>query len=105
VFADVGGDEQSIMLVLKRLNSSSASSINDGLVMIEGIAVRWFLHSLDPLVFRPPVAPIGDVVAGLARAGVFRLRSVLVGTVAYQSYPAILGVELSKLASVGMRVQ
>jgi hypothetical protein len=42
-----------------------------------------------------PIGPIGDVVAGLARAGVFRLRSVLVGTVAYQSYPAILGVKLS----------
>src|SRR5262249_21652308 len=42
-----------------------------------------------------PIAPIGEVVAGLARAGVFRLRSVLVGTVAYQSYPAILGVKLS----------
>jgi hypothetical protein len=41
-----------------------------------------------------PVAPIGDLVAALARAGVFRLRSVLVGTVAYQSYPAILGAKL-----------
>ncbi|HEY2533798.1 MAG TPA: GSU2403 family nucleotidyltransferase fold protein [Xanthobacteraceae bacterium] len=41
-----------------------------------------------------PIAPIGDVVAALARAGVFRLRSVLVGTVAYQSYPAILGAKL-----------
>jgi hypothetical protein len=34
-------------------------------------------------------------VAALARAGVFRLRSVLVGTVAYQSYPAIIGAKLS----------
>lgn len=41
-----------------------------------------------------PIAPIGDLVAALARAGVFRLRSVLVGTVAYQSYPAILGTRL-----------
>jgi hypothetical protein len=41
-----------------------------------------------------PIAPIGDIVAALARAGVFRLRSVLVGTVAYQSYPAILGTKL-----------
>jgi hypothetical protein len=41
-----------------------------------------------------PIAPIGDLVAALARAGVFRLRSVLVGTVAYQSYPAILGARL-----------
>jgi len=42
-----------------------------------------------------PIAPIGDIVTALARAGVFRLRSVLVGTVAYQRYPAILGVKLS----------
>jgi hypothetical protein len=42
-----------------------------------------------------PIAPIGDLVAALARAGVFRLRSVVVGTVAYQSYPAILGTKLS----------
>ena len=42
-----------------------------------------------------PITPIGDIVAGLARAGVFRLRSVLVGTVAYQSYAAILGIKLS----------
>jgi len=42
-----------------------------------------------------PIAPIGDIVAALARAGIFRLRSVLVGTVAYQSYPAVLGVKLS----------
>jgi hypothetical protein len=42
-----------------------------------------------------PIAQIGEVVSALARAGVFRLRGVLVGTVAYQSYPAILGVKLS----------
>lgn len=42
-----------------------------------------------------PIAPIGNLVAALARAGVFRLRSVLVGTVAYQCYPAILGAKLS----------
>jgi hypothetical protein len=30
----------------------------------------------------------------LARSGVFRLRSVLIGTVAYQVYPAMLGVRL-----------
>ena len=45
--------------------------------------------------FPAPIAPIGDLVAALARAGVFRLRGVLVGTVAYQSYPAILGTKLS----------
>ncbi len=43
-----------------------------------------------------PIAPIGDTVAALARAGVFRLRGVLVGTVAYQTYPAMLGVKLPR---------
>jgi hypothetical protein len=42
---------------------------------------------------RPPAA-IGDLVAALAAAGVFRLRGVLVGTVAYQTYAAMLGVRL-----------
>lgn len=39
-----------------------------------------------------PIKEIGDIVAVLAKAGVFRLRGVLVGTVAYQIYPAMLGV-------------
>lgn len=39
-----------------------------------------------------PLAPIGSVVLALAKAGIFRLRSVLVGTVAYQCYPAMLGI-------------
>jgi hypothetical protein len=38
------------------------------------------------------------VVEGLARAGFFRLRGVLVGTVAYQCYAAILGRRLSAAA-------
>ena len=42
---------------------------------------------------RPP-ASIGTLVAAMAAAGVFRLRGVLVGTVAYQTYPAMLGERL-----------
>jgi len=42
----------------------------------------------------PPIPQIGEVVGVLARTGVFRLRSVLIGTVAYQVYPAMLGVRL-----------
>jgi hypothetical protein len=42
---------------------------------------------------RPDFA-IGRVVAALAGAGVFRLRSVLVGTVAFQTYSATLGEKL-----------
>jgi len=41
-----------------------------------------------------PIPEIGNIVAALAKAGVFRLRGVLVGTVAYQTYPAMLGVRL-----------
>jgi hypothetical protein len=41
-----------------------------------------------------PIPKIGDVVSALERAGIFRLRSVLVGTVAYQCYPAMLGQKL-----------
>jgi hypothetical protein len=41
-----------------------------------------------------PIAPIGTVVQALAEAGVFRLRAVLVGTVAYQTYSGMLGVRL-----------
>jgi len=41
-----------------------------------------------------PIHEIGVTVSALAKAGVFRLRSVLIGTVAYQTYPAMLGVKL-----------
>lgn len=41
-----------------------------------------------------PIREIGDIIAALSKAGVFRLRGVLVGTTAYQTYSAILGVKL-----------
>ncbi len=41
-----------------------------------------------------PLPPIGNVVAALADAGVFRLRGVIVGTLAYQTYSAMLGERL-----------
>ena len=41
-----------------------------------------------------PVPEIGNIVEALARAGVFRQRGVLVGTVAYQTYSAMLGSKL-----------
>ncbi|MBP1859682.1 nucleotidyltransferase family protein [Rhizobium herbae] len=40
----------------------------------------------------------GDVVEALANAGLFRLRSVLVGTVAFQTYSGLLGVRLPSSA-------
>lgn len=45
-----------------------------------------------------PVAQIGDVIAALAKTGVFRLHGVLVGTMAYQTYPAMLGIKLPGVA-------
>jgi hypothetical protein len=42
-----------------------------------------------------PNTEMGNIIAALADAGVFRLRGVLVGTIAYQTYLAMLGVKLS----------
>lgn len=41
-----------------------------------------------------PEREVGEVVQALAQAGFFRLRGVLVGTVAYQCYPPVLGMRL-----------
>ena len=41
-----------------------------------------------------PNPEIGHIIEALAKAGVFRLRGVLVGTIAYQTYSAMLGVTL-----------
>ena len=43
-----------------------------------------------------PVRTIGAVVEALAQAGAFRLRAVLIGTVAYQVYGAVLGCRLPR---------
>jgi hypothetical protein len=42
-----------------------------------------------------PNPEIGEIIEALAKAGVFRLRGVLVGTIAYQTYSAMLGIRLS----------
>jgi hypothetical protein len=41
-----------------------------------------------------PIPEFGNVIAALAKAGVFRLHGVLVGTAAYQTYSAMLGAKL-----------
>jgi hypothetical protein len=41
-----------------------------------------------------PLPEMGKVIQALAKAGVFRLRGVLVGTLAYQTYSALLGERL-----------
>lgn len=42
---------------------------------------------------------VGRVVAALSAAGVFRLRAVLVGAIAYQTYAAMLGARLPRAAT------
>lgn len=42
-----------------------------------------------------PISRVGDILLSLERAGIFRLDSALVGTVAYQTYSAMLGIRLS----------
>jgi hypothetical protein len=41
-----------------------------------------------------PDSLTGDILAALAEAGVFRLRAAVVGSVAYQCYPGLLGVRI-----------
>jgi hypothetical protein len=48
-------------------------------------------------LFRPN-KKTGDLMEALWKAGVFRLRACLVGTVAYQSYGAVLGYRLASTA-------
>lgn len=44
----------------------------------------------------------GDVVAAMAEAGVFRLRASVIGSVAFQCYPGLLGVRIpASLARTG----
>lgn len=44
--------------------------------------------------FTAPDRLTGDIVEALERAGLFRLRAVLVGTIAFQTYSAYLGIRL-----------
>ncbi|MBP1847672.1 hypothetical protein J2046_005956 [Rhizobium petrolearium] len=55
--------------------------------LVSTLTREAYLPRPDPLV--------GDIVQALAEAGFFRLRGVLVGTVAFQCYSALLGVRLS----------
>lgn len=44
--------------------------------------------------FTAPERLTGDIVEAMERAGLFRLRAVLIGTVAFQCYSAYLGIRL-----------
>jgi hypothetical protein len=55
---------------------------------------RSLVMSLRDAGLPTPPALVGDVVEALWKAGIFRLRCVLVGTLAYQTYAGLLGVRL-----------
>jgi hypothetical protein len=58
-------------------------------------ARRKIVSTLIREAYMPRPDPIsGDIIRALADAGFFRLRGVLVGTVAFQCYAALLGVRL-----------
>lgn len=62
-------------------------------------ARRKLVSTLIREAYLPRPEPyVGDVIQALAEAGFFRLRGVLVGTVAYQAYAALLGVRLANTA-------
>ena len=55
---------------------------------------RSLVASLRQVGIPNPPALVGDVVEALWKAGIFRLRGVLIGTLAYQTYAGLLGVKL-----------
>lgn len=55
---------------------------------------RRMVNALRAAGLPTPDPLVGDVVEALARAGAFRLRCVLVGTVAFQTYAGLIGVLL-----------
>ncbi|ATU96009.1 hypothetical protein BLM14_29980 (plasmid) [Phyllobacterium zundukense] len=62
-------------------------------------ARRKIVSTLVREAYLPRPEPfVGEIVQTLAIAGFFRLRGVLVGTVAFQCYPAILGMRLPNAA-------
>lgn len=54
---------------------------------------RDMVRSLVAAGLPSPTTKMGDLVEALANAGIFRLRSVLVGSMAYQTYAGCLGVK------------
>ena len=55
---------------------------------------RQLIRSLIAAGLPTPDRLSGDIIEAMGRAGFFRLRGVLVGTLAYQAYAGILGVRL-----------
>lgn len=59
---------------------------------------REMVRALSAAGLQKPIPPTGEVVDALWRAGFFRLRGVLVGTVAFACYAGPLGVNLQASA-------
>lgn len=55
---------------------------------------RTLVSALIRSGLRGPDARTGRILEALAKAGVFRLRAVLVGTAAYLTYPGLIGAKL-----------
>lgn len=61
---------------------------------------RQMVVTLRRLGLSGPVPLVGDLLEAMAEAGVFRLRACLIGTAAYQVYPAMLGVRFGGTAAM-----
>jgi len=55
---------------------------------------RTLVSALIRSGLRGPDARTGPILEALAKAGAFRMRAVLVGTAAYQTYPGLIGARL-----------
>jgi hypothetical protein len=60
---------------------------------------RMMVRSLVAAGLPRPAPPVGDIIEALARAGLFRLGGVLLGSAALQGYAGYLGVRLPKVAA------
>lgn len=59
---------------------------------------RELVRALVATGLQTPLSPAGEVVEALWKAGFFRLRGVLVGTIAYGCYEGLLGARLAASA-------
>jgi hypothetical protein len=56
---------------------------------------RTLVSALIRSGLRGPDSSTGRILEALAKAGVFRMRAVVVGTAAYRTYPGLIGVRLT----------
>jgi len=85
----IGPDTQQVRSRIERL-SDTADNLKER---------RDMVRSLRAARLPVPDSLTGDVVEAFAKAGVFRLRAVLVGSVAFQSYAGLLGVRVPSTLS------